>query len=168
MKLYDYIMGKVSRCSTLAPFMYLFFVCSCRTIKYVPVESSADSVVVEKLVEVQLPPDSATIRALLECDENGKVVLNWLDIANSKNAQAQLTIDSLGNLLAKMKTQPDTVYLPAKEVVISKKEKVPYPVEKELTRWQQMKLEIGGWAFGIIFIITIVIIVLLIYRTKKK
>lgn len=84
-------------------------------------ESNADSVVVEKLVEVQLPPDSATIRALLECDENGKVVLNWLDIANSKNAQAQLTIDSLGNLLAKMKTQPDTVYLPAKEVVISKR-----------------------------------------------
>lgn len=67
-----------------------------------------------------------------------------------------------------MKTQPDTVYLPAKEVVISKKEKVPYPVEKELTRWQQIKLELGGWAFGIIFIITIVIIVLLIYRTKKK
>lgn len=104
-------------------FHVLVFVCSCRTIKYVPVESNADSVVVEKLVEVQLPPDSATIRALLECDENGKVVLNWLDIANSKNAQAQLTIDSLGNLLAKMKTQPDTVYLPAKEVVISKKEK---------------------------------------------
>lgn len=168
MKLYDYIMGKVSRCITLPPFMCMILVCSCRTIKYVPAESNADSIVVEKLVEVQLPPDSATIRALLECDENGKVVLNWLDIANSKNAQAQLTIDSLGNLLAKMKTQPDTVYLPSKEVVVSKKEKVPYPVEKELTRWQQVKLELGGWAFGIILIITIVIIVLLIYRTKKK
>lgn len=161
-------MGKVSRCITLAPFMCMILVCSCRTIKYVPAESNADSIVVEKLVEVQLPPDSATIRALLECDENGKVVLNWLDIANSKNAQAQLTIDSLGNLLAKMKTQPDTVYLPSKEVAVSKKGKVPYPVEKELTRWQQVKLELGGWAFGIILIITIVIIVLLIYRTKKK
>lgn len=83
--------------------------------KYVPIESNTDSIVVEKLVEVQLPPDSSTIRALLECDENGRVVLSWLDIANSKNAQAQLTIDSLGNLLAKMRTQPDTVYLPSKE-----------------------------------------------------
>lgn len=168
MKLYEYIMDKVSWCITLAPFMFLVLICSCRTVKYVPVESNADSIVVEKLVEVQLPPDSATIRALLECDENGKVVLSWLDIVNSKNAQAQLTIDSLGNLLAKMKTQPDTIYLPTKEVVVSKKEKVPYPVEKELTRWQLMKLELGGWAFGIILIITIVIIVLLIYRTKKK
>ena len=167
MKLYDYIMGKVSRCITLAPFMCLFFVCSCRTIKYVPVESNADSVVVEKLVEVQLPPDSATIRALLECDENGKVVLSWLDIANSKNAQAQLTIDSLGNLLAKMKTQPDTVYLPAKEVVISKKEKVPYPVEKELTNWQKFRMDFGGWAIGIVIITILVVVGWMVYKLKK-
>lgn len=143
-------------------------ICSCRTVKYVPVESKADSVVVEKLVEVQLPPDSATIRALLECDENGKVVLNWLDIANSKNAQAQLTIDSLGNLLAKMNTQPDTVYLPSKEVTVTKDVKVPYPVEKELTRWQQMKLELGGWAFGIIITAALVIVGWLVCKSRKK
>ena len=141
---------------------------SCRSVKYVPVENSADSVVIEKLVEVQLPPDSSTIRALLECDENGKIVLSWLDIANSRNAQAQLTIDSLGNLLAKMRTQPDTVYLPSKEVTVTKKEKVPYPVEKELTRWQQMKIELGGWAFGIIITAALIIVGWLIYRSRKK
>ena len=141
---------------------------SCRSVKYVPVENSADSVVIEKLVEVQLPPDSATIRALLECDENGKVVLSWLDIANSKNAQAQLTIDSLGNLLAKMRTQQDTIYLPSKEVTVTKEVKVPYPVEKELTRWQQMKLELGGWAFGIIIAFALIIIGWLVYKSHKK
>lgn len=151
-------MDKVSRCITLPPFMCLLFVCSCRTIKYVPVESNADSVVVEKLVEVQLPPDSATIRALLECDENGKVVLSWLDIANSKNAQAMFTIDSLGNLLAKMKTQPDTVYLPSKEVTVTNEVKVPYPIEKELTRWQKIRLNIGGWIIGIVLGIIILIV----------
>lgn len=164
MKLCDYIMNKVSRCITLAPFMCIILVCSCRTVRYVPVESKADSVVVEKLVQVQLPPDSATIRALLECDENGRVVLNWLDIANSKNAQAMLTIDSLGNLLAKMRTQPDTVYLPSKEVVVSKKEKVPYPVEKELTRWQQFRLDVGGWAIGIMSIGILVFVISFIIK----
>ena len=168
MSLYDYIIKKVSWCITLAPFMCMILVCSCRTVKYVPVESKADSVVVEKLVEVQLPPDSATIRALLECDENGKVVLNWLDIANSKNAQAQLTIDSLGNLLAKMRTKPDTVYLPSKEVTVTKDVKVPYPVEKELTRWQQIKLELGGWAFGIIITAALVIVGWLVCKSRKK
>ena len=149
-------------------FLLISALWSCRSVKYVPIESSTDSIVVEKLVEVQLPPDSSTIRALLECDESGKVVLSWLDIANSKNAQAQLTIDSLGNLLAKMRTQPDTVYLPSKEVVVSKKEKVPYPVEKELTRWQQMKLELGGWAFGIIIAFTLIIIGWMWYNSRKK
>lgn len=141
---------------------------SCRSVKYVPVEGQKDSIIVEKLVEVQLPPDSATIRALLECDENGRVVLNWLDIANSKNAQAMLTIDSLGNLLAKMRTQLDTVYLPSKEVMIKENVKVAYPVEKELTEWQQMKLELGGWAIGVIIAIFLIIISWIMYKFKKK
>lgn len=167
MKLYDYIIDKVSRFITLAPLMCLLvFFCSCRT-KYVPVEGQKDSIVVEKLVEVQLPPDSATIRALLECDENGKVVLAWLDIVNSKNAQAQLTIDSLGNLLAKMKTQPDTVYLPSKEVTVNKEVQVPYPVEKELTKWQQFRMDFGGWAIGIVIITILVVVGRMVYKLKK-
>lgn len=148
-------------------FVLIFVFCSCRSVKYVPVESKADSVVVEKLVEVQLPPDSATIRALLECDENGKVVLAWLDIANSRNAQAQLTIDSLGNLLAKMKTQQDTVYLPSKEVTVTKEVQVPYPVEKELTRWQQFRLDFGGWAIGIVIITILIGVGIMVYKWKK-
>ena len=115
-----------------------------------------------------MPPDSATIRALLECDENGKVVLSWLDIANSKNAQAQVTIDSLGNLLAKMRTLPDTVYLPSKKMTVTKEVKVPYPIERELTRWQQMKLELGGWAFGIIIAFTLIIVGWIVYKSRKK
>lgn len=161
-------MGKVSRCITLAPFMCLILICSCRTIKYVPVESNADSVVVEKLVEVQLPPDSAIIRALLECDENGKVVLNWLDIANSKNAQAQITIDSIGNLLAKMKTLRDTVFLPSKEVTVTKEVKVPYLVEKELTKWQKFYINIGRWTIGIMIITIIFIVWTFVYKHKNR
>ena len=155
-------------------YLYLFItilltsaIWSCRSVEYVPVESGTDSVVIERLVEVPLPPDSATIRALLECDENGKVVLSWLDIANSRNAQAQMTIDSLGNLLAKMKTRTDTVYLPAKEVVVSKKEKVPYPVERELTRWEQFRMDVGGWSIFLIIIIIFVIAGRIIYRVHS-
>lgn len=164
MRVYDYII-KVCRI-VLASIMCLLILGSCRT-KYVPVENKADSVVVEKLVEVQLPPDSSTIRALLECDENGKVVLAWLDIANSRNAQAQLTIDSLGNLLAKMKTQQDTVYLPSKEVTVNKEVQVPYPVEKELTKWQKLCVNVGGWAIGIVIITILIGVGWVIYKLKK-
>lgn len=137
---------------------------SCRSIKYVPVESKTDSVIVEKLVEVKLPPDSATIRALLECDENGNIILKWLDIANSKNAQAQFKIDSLGNLLANMNTLSDTVYLPSKTVTVTKKE--PYPVEKELTSWQKFRMDVGGWALGVLLILIIFGVGRIIYNFK--
>ncbi len=36
---------------------------------------------------------------------------------------------------------------------------VPYPVEKQLSRWQQMKIELGGWAFGMVIISLIVFII---------
>lgn len=31
--------------------------------------------------------------------------------------------------------------------------RVPYPVEKQLTRWQILRMELGGWAFGIIIFV---------------
>lgn len=45
---------------------------------------------------------------------------------------------------------------------------VPYPVEKELTRWQAMKIELGGWAFGVIIAFILIIIAWLVYKKIKK
>lgn len=45
---------------------------------------------------------------------------------------------------------------------------VPYPVEKQLSQWQSIKMELGGWAFGIIIMFVFVIIGWLVYRTKIK
>lgn len=130
----------------------------CSSTKYVPVGSDVKIVEKETMVPVPVPADSATIRALLACDKNGKVVLQWFDTEKSKNAQLQFAIDSLGNMLAKMKSVPDTIYAPSKETTIEREVRIPYPVEKELTRWQKVKVELGGWAFGIIVAVIIVII----------
>lgn len=109
-----------------------------------------DSIYIDKLLPYPLPTDSASIRALMECDENGKVVLRWLDMANSKNVQLIFTLDSLGEVIADMKIQRDTVYLPSKEVIVTKEVEVPVPVEKELSRWEKVKIEVGGWAIGLL------------------
>ena len=45
---------------------------------------------------------------------------------------------------------------------------VPYSVEIQLTRWQRLKMELGGWAFGIIIAIVLVIVGWVVYRIKKK
>lgn len=45
---------------------------------------------------------------------------------------------------------------------------VPYPVEKQLTRWQEIKIELGGWAFGIIISFALIIVGRLVCRWRKK
>ena len=44
---------------------------------------------------------------------------------------------------------------------------IPYPVEKQLSRWQTIKMELGGWAFGIILLFTLIIIGQIIFKSKK-
>lgn len=44
---------------------------------------------------------------------------------------------------------------------------IPYPVEKELTKWQKIKIELGGWVFGGI-LIALLIVIWLVYKSKKR
>jgi hypothetical protein bacD2_02365 len=44
---------------------------------------------------------------------------------------------------------------------------VPYPVEKELNRWQKIKIELGGWAFGGM-LIGLLIVIWLVYKSRKR
>ena len=36
---------------------------------------------------------------------------------------------------------------------------VPYPVEKQLTKWQQWKMDAGGWAMGAVAVFVILLVV---------
>ena len=91
-----------------------------------------------------MPVDSASIRALMECDENGKVVLRWLDMANTKNVELMFALDSLGNVIANMRIPRDTLYLPSKEIYVDRKVEVPVEVERKLSKWEQFKMDVGG------------------------
>ena len=35
---------------------------------------------------------------------------------------------------------------------------VPYPVEKQLTKWQRRKMDMGGWAMGVAAVLVILVI----------
>ena len=143
---------------------------SCRTSRLnSSISNERDSVYIEieKLIPVEIPADSAAIRALLECDENGKVVLKWLDIANTKNVQLQFLLDSLGNLLTNFKVPPDTVYLPSRETSLStnrkKVETVTLEVERELTKWQRFCIR-----FTTVILIVAGIALILFVRSKFR
>ena len=37
--------------------------------------------------------------------------------------------------------------------------RVPYPVEKPLTKWQRWKMDMGGWAMGAVAVLVILLVV---------
>lgn len=61
----------------------------------------------------------------------------------------------------------DKVVRDTSYVVKSDTISVPYPVEKRLTRWQQLKLDIGGISIGIIIITILVVVGRAVYFLKK-
>lgn len=144
MKLYDYIMGKVSRCITLAPFMCIILLASaiwsCRSIKYVPVESiQYDSVYLNKVVK-----DSIYIK--------DSVLL----------VKGDTIIEYRYKYIYQYKDKTDTLYVTKTDSV-----QVPYPVEKQLTWWQQFQIDVGGLAIGIAIISAIIVIMVVIRKMKK-
>lgn len=141
----------------------------CRTkIQPVAIENRTDSIYIDKLVPYPMPADSASIRALMECDENGKVVLRWLDMANTKNVELMFALDSLGNVIANMRVPRDTLYLPSKEIYVDRKVEVPVEVERKLSKWEQFKMDVGGWAIGAISGLLLIGIGYVIVRLIKK
>ena len=144
MKIYDYIMGKVSRCITLAPFMCIILLASaiwsCRSIKYVPVESiQYDSVYLNKVVK-----DSIYIK--------DSVLL----------VKGDTIIEYRYKYIYQYKDKTDTLYVTKTDSV-----QVPYPVEKQLTWWQQFQIDVGGWAIGIAIISAIIVIMVVVRKMKK-
>lgn len=147
----------------------ILFLSGCRTkIQPVAIKNRIDSIYIDKLIPYPMPVDSASIRALMECDENGKVVLRWLDMANTKNVELMFALDSLGNVIANMRIPRDTLYLPSKEIYVDRKVEVPVEVERKLSKWEQFKMDVGGWAIGAISGLLLIGIGYVIVRLIKK
>ncbi len=164
----------------------LFFVCAtlmlcsaCHTSRSAGKDTSLtvierhDTIVEERQVPVTTPEDSARIRALLRCDENGRVLLGWYDQQCSQNAQLEFSLDSLGRLMANFKVPADTVYVPVKDTTINNstnsnlKEKEIITVPAKLNSWQRFFITCGV-VFCIVIILSVGYAVYrLIIRIKK-
>lgn len=127
--------------------LFIYIVCvllvlsfiGCRTrIQYVPVES------VRTEYKDRLQRDSIYFRDSIIMREKGDTVFidRW-------------------RYLYKDRLVTDTL-------LVSDTIRVPYPVEKELTRWQQTKMDVGGWAIGVLSGITILGIAYVIVWLMRK
>lgn len=111
---------------------------SCRSIRYVPVETIRTDSVFMSNVRI----DSVYVQDSILIKEKG----DTLTTIRYK-------------LVYRYKHITDTLFITKNDSV-----QVPYPVEKELTWWQKTKLELGEFSIGIILILLIVVI----WLVRKK
>lgn len=101
-------------------------ICSCRSVKYVPVEViKTDTTYINKVQRDSIYQlDSIYIR------DKGDTVL----ITKTK-------------YIYRDKLIRDTVFVSHTDSI-----QVPYPVEKQLSRWQQFKVDAGEWVLGMFIV----------------
>lgn len=110
---------------------------SCRSVRYVPVESvKYDSVYLSKQVT-----DSIYVK-------DSVLIVKGDTITEYRY-----------RYIYQYKDRTDTIYVNRTDTI-----REPYPVEAKLTRWQQVKQDVGGLAMGGILII----VAIFIYRLIKK
>lgn len=183
MKLYDYIMDKVSRCITLAPFMCLLILCSCATPKNTESDSSADyadliewlrsSITgLEKKIDTQSQTTSEKLSNLKienktvylsAPDSTGKqhMTMESTTTATKVDEQRDETVQKTTELLSDINARIDGL---SRKIDLASETKV---VEKKLTKWETLCINVGGWAIGIVIITILIVGGRIIYKLKK-
>lgn len=122
-------------------FLLISTLWSCQSVKYVPVETvRTDSIYIN-----QVQRDSIYRHDSIYIREKGDTV--WMEKYK---------------YIYRDKIVRDTMYINRTDTI-----RESYPVEKELTHWQQIKLELGGWAFGIIIVFILTILWHILSNFKK-
>ena len=65
----------------------------------------------------------------------------------------------------RVKQRTDTVY---KAVTDSVKVSIPYPVERELTKWEQAKQDVGGMAMGALGVAVLAAVIAWVVKRKRN
>lgn len=129
----------------IAPLFWIIILCivmcSCRSIQYVPVEVvKTDTTYINKVQRDSIYQlDSIYIR------DKGDTIL----ITKTK-------------YIYRDKLIRDTVYASRVDSI-----QVHYPVERKLTRWEQFRLNVGGWAIGILAGVILTIIFAYVIKLRK-
>lgn len=135
----------------------------CRSVQYVPVETvrtERDSVNIRDSVAIRNEvnyKDSTIIKdsTVIVQDEAGNVLKEKYYRTEKSYTSLQKKYDELISAYAALLSEKkDTV-------------EVPVPVEKPLSKWQQFKLDVGGYALCVGVVLVLVVVGYLVYKLKK-
>lgn len=150
----------------------------CKTTKYVPVETvrteriEADTAqfmaIINTLTE-QLRQSERTTDSLIRDHKINVTVNERGDTVRIKETEYVYISSNRERELEKIvEAKNDTIQELRQQLLAAKADSVPtpYPVEKELTRWQQAKMDFGGMSIGAIVIVLCAAVVWLIKKFR--
>lgn len=130
----------------MAVSVLLTSLCSCTRKIYVPVENTVMRT--DTVYSAKLRVDSVIFRDSVAVKQKGDTVF----LTRYRDRY-------------RVREHTDTVY---QSVIDSVKVSVPYPIERELTRWEKVKMDAGGIAIGAGTALLVAVIALLIWLIKIK
>jgi hypothetical protein len=139
-------MGMVKRLLYLIiPYFILSSLAGCKSVQYVPVETvRTDSIYVDRYQRDSIyQRDSVFVNRWTAGDTIYQDKVVWKYVYRDK-------------------VKYDTVAILRSDTI-----NVPYPVECKLSKWEQLKLNVGGWAISIIIIIVLIVMGCMVYKLKK-
>lgn len=125
--------------------MALIMICSCSRSVYVPVETVRHHTDTLRLTRLRV--DSVFMHDSVAVMMRGDTVY----IAKYRDR-------------FRYRTHTDTVY---KAVIDTARISVPYPVERQLSRWENVKQEVGGLAIGSVLVAICIAVIWLIKKYRK-
>lgn len=139
-------MGMVKRLLFLIiPYIILSSLAGCKSVQYVPMETvRTDSIYVDRYQRDSIyQRDSVFVNRWTAGDTIYQDKVVWKYVYRDK-------------------VKYDTVAILRSDTI-----NVPYPVECKLSKWEQLKLNVGGWAISIIIIIVLIVMGFMVYKLKK-
>lgn len=139
-------MGMVKRLLFLIiPYIILSLLAGCKSVQYVPMETvRTDSIYVDRYQRDSIyQQDSVFVNRWTAGDTIYQDKVVWKYVYRDK-------------------VKYDTVAILRSDTI-----NVPYPVECKLSKWEQLKLNVGGWAISIIIIIVLIVMGCMVYKLKK-
>ena len=117
----------------------------CKSVQYVPVETvRTDSVYIDRYQHDSIyQRDSVFVNRWTAGDTVYQDKVVWKYVYRDK-------------------VKYDTVAILRSDTV-----RMPYPVERRLTKWEQVRLNVGGWVIALVVITILVVVGWAIYKIRK-
>lgn len=159
-------------------FLVPLLLIACRTPQPLQTDTTREVRIVERDTLITIAPDSATVRALTECDSTNRVILRQLETRNGTRISATTT------LLSPSKGEPEGVFLLSivchedsltreiclRDSIITtlRTEQRTVEVPAALTRWQSFCLVLGQITFALLATALLTLIILFICKFLIK